>query len=94
MTVELKILKGVLLLRKFNRYQTKEEQIAETLSAYLDGDITEERIDEWIDSLKSDIENPEEPEEPIEDGWSDYHQRDEWDDFWADRARDCGAVSF
>lgn len=42
---KLKILKAVLLLRRFNRYQTKEEQIAEVEKYEID-------LDEWIEYLK------------------------------------------
>lgn len=51
---KLKILKAVLLLRKTNRYQSKEEQIAEAEKYYSD-----QQLDEWIEALK----NPEEPPE-------------------------------
>ena len=42
---KLKVLKAVLLLRRFNRYQTKEEQIAEVEKYEID-------LDEWIEYLK------------------------------------------
>lgn len=42
---KLKILKVVLLLRRFNKYQTKEEQIAEAEKYEID-------LDEWIEYLK------------------------------------------
>ena len=44
---KLKLLKAVLLLRRFNRYQSKEEQIAEADKYYSD-----QEIDEWIEELK------------------------------------------
>lgn len=43
---KLKVLKAVLLLRRFNRYQTKEEQIAEVEKYETD-------LDEWIEYLKN-----------------------------------------
>ena len=59
---KLKILKAVLLLRKFNRYQSKEEQIAEAEKYYSD-----QQLDEWIETLKhpETAEPYEEPEEII-----------------------------
>ena len=45
---KLKILKGVLLLRQTNRYQSKEEQIEE-IEKY----CTDQEIDEWIEALKA-----------------------------------------
>lgn len=51
---KLKILKAVLLLRRVNRYQSKEEQIAEADKYYSD-----EMLDDWIEALK----NPEEETE-------------------------------
>lgn len=51
---KLKILKAVLLLRRINRYQSKEEQIAEADKYYSD-----EQLDEWIEALKNPEEEPE-----------------------------------
>lgn len=51
---KLKVLKGVLLLRRINRYQSKEEQIAE-----IDRYYSDEMLDDWIEALK----NPEEETE-------------------------------
>ena len=45
---KLKILKAVLLLRRFNRHQSKEEQIEEAEKYY-----TDQQIDEWIEDLKN-----------------------------------------
>jgi len=47
MTRELKILKAVLLFRKINKYQSKEDQIAEADKYY-----TDEQLDQWIETLK------------------------------------------
>lgn len=47
MTRQLKILKGVLMLRKFNRYDSKEKQIA-----FIDKHFTDQQLDEWIENLK------------------------------------------
>ena len=51
---KLKILKAVLLLRRINRYQSKEEQIAEADKYYSD-----EQLDEWIEALKNPEDEPE-----------------------------------
>lgn len=56
---KLKILKGVLLLRQVNRYQSKEEQIAEAEKHY-----TDKQLDEWIEMLKHPEDEPEFDEEP------------------------------
>lgn len=50
---KLKILKAVLLLRRINKRQSKEAQIAEVDKYYSD-----EEIDNWIEALKD-------PEEEI-----------------------------
>lgn len=50
----LKILKGVLLLRRVNRYQSKEEQIEE-----IDKYCSDEEIDRWIEALKKPEEETE-----------------------------------
>lgn len=55
---KLKILKAVLLLRQTNRYQSKEEQIAEADKFYSD-----RQLDEWIESLKTPEDAPEFEEE-------------------------------
>lgn len=56
---KLKILKAVLLLRRFNRHETKEKQIAMVDKYYSDWEI-----DEWIDYLKNPEPEPEFEEEP------------------------------
>lgn len=56
---KLKILKAVLLLRRVNRYQSKEEQIAEADKYYSD-----ETLDEWIEDLKKPEEETEFEETP------------------------------
>lgn len=58
---KLKLLKAVLLLRRFNRYQSKEEQIAEADKYYSD-----QEIDEWIEELKNPKEEAPEFEETPE----------------------------
>ncbi|MCD7996399.1 MAG: hypothetical protein LUH21_04110 [Clostridiales bacterium] len=55
MTRELNILKAVLLLRKFNKYRSKEARIEETKSNFEKGYMTDESLQEWIDSLKEDL---------------------------------------
>ena len=63
MQIEQKILKAVLLLRNFNRYSSKEEQIEEQLKWYREGYTTEKDIDNWITDLKAEIKKtPEERE--------------------------------
>ncbi len=60
---KLKILKAVLLLRRINKHESKEKQIADTEKHYSD-----EQLDEWIDMLKhpETTEPYKEPEETIE----------------------------
>ena len=107
-----KILKAILMLRRLgNKYQTKEEQIAEQKEWLAEDPTYAERIDEWIDSLREELaKTPEQREEEsrqfIEElsqrEWelaqqemaAMRHERDEWDDFWDDRARSVGAVNF
>lgn len=62
--IDLKSLKGVLLLRKAgNKFSSKEEQIAEQKRWLKEGFITEKSIDEWIDSLKEELaKTPEQKE--------------------------------
>ena len=58
---KLKILKAVLLLRKVNKYESKEEQIEQVEKCYSD-----ELLDEWIELMKnpkSETEIKEESEE-------------------------------
>ena len=63
---KLKILKGVLLLRKINRYYTKEKQIA-----MIDKGCSDKEIDEWLEFLKNPESASEEKPEP-EIGPSQY----------------------
>lgn len=107
MTIKLKILKATLMLRRLgNTYQTKEEQIAEFTEWY--NEENEADLDEWIDSLRADLQKtPEEleaeaeefreylmdrEEEMFEAEFGGRHHRDEWDDLWSDRARSVGAI--
>ena len=80
---KLKILKAVLLLRRTNRYQSKEEQIAEAERYYSD-----KVLDEWIESLKNPELEPEFIDEPKyieqEDRYTsctarDYSPSNPWD---------------
>lgn len=71
MNREQKILKAVLLLRKFNIHQTKEEQIEEVKMYFTKDDMTDESLQEWINDLKGELsKSPEqisaEAEERIE----------------------------
>lgn len=105
-----KILKAVLMLRQLgNKYQSKEEQIAEQEKwLKLDKDYAEQ-FDEWIDWMRNELaKTPEQREEEsriasemmAESEWeyeehiSTREYRDEWDDLWDDRARELGAVGF
>lgn len=110
MTLQQKIMKATLMLRKLgNKYQTKEEQIAEFTEWY--PAEKEANLDEWIDGLREELaKTPEQREEEsrqfIEElsqrEWelaqqemaAMRHERDEWDDYWDDRARSVGAVNF
>ena len=56
---KLKVLKGVLLLRQVNQYQSKEEQIAE-----IEQNCSDKELDEWIEALKSPDDGPGFGEEP------------------------------
>lgn len=56
---KLKILKAVLLLRRINRHQPKEKQIADAEKHY-----TDEQLDEWIEMLKHPEDASEFEEEP------------------------------
>lgn len=114
MNTDQKILKAILMLRRWgNKYQTKEEQIAEQHRWLEDDPTYAERLDGWIDSLREDLAlTPEERrakeerefEESLirEEEWERKqaamyytdHDRDEWDDLWADRARSVGATWF
>lgn len=61
--IYLKILKAILLLRNFNRYNPKEVQINEQINNYLKGYLTEDELDEWIIWLKEELaKTPEEKE--------------------------------
>jgi hypothetical protein len=110
MKLKQKILKATLMLRKLgNKYQTKEEQIAEFTEWYTAE--KEADLDEWIDGLREELaKTPEQREEEslqfIEElsqrEWelaqqemaAMRHERDEWDDLWDDRARSVGAIRF
>ena len=107
--IERKILKAVLMLKRLipNHPQTKEDLIKEQLEWYTAGFTTDEMIDEWIDALREDMKKT--PEQREEENRIDYEEnavwtldyeiseryyRDEWDDLWLDRARECGARIF
>lgn len=108
MTINQKILKATLLLRKWgNTYQSKEEQIAEFTEWYTAEN--EKDLDTWIDSLKEDLaKTPEQLEEESRnfceelaelEAQQEYEERvnnrydhDEWYDLWTDRAISVGAI--
>lgn len=80
---KLKVLKGVLLLRQVNRYQSKEEQIAE-----IERNCSDKELDEWIEALKSpdDVAEFEEELEFLEEEMRytsctehDYSPSNPWD---------------
>lgn len=97
MNVDQKILKAILMLRRWgNKYQTKEEQIAEQ-HRWLKDDPTyyEERLDEWIDALRGDLAlTPEERRAKEEREFEESLMREEeWDRreaarYYEDRDRD------
>ncbi len=61
MSIEQKILKAVLLLRKRgNRSQTREEQTEEVKSWMRDDAFSESELDEWIAELQRPIDEDEE----------------------------------
>ena len=100
------ILKAVLLLRRCgNTRQTKEEQIAEQKEWLRMEPTYADMFADWIEGMKEELrKTPEELEEEMrlfreqeeeyEARHADWfrHERDEWDDLWADRARSVGAV--
>lgn len=104
------IVKAVLLLRRCgNKTTTKEEQIAEQMkwAETIPGHI--DVIPEWIESLRAELrKTPEQREaeereleairEAVElemmECTTDRRNRDEWDDLWADRAREVGAIPY
>lgn len=63
-----KILKAVLMLRKLgNKYQTKEEQIAEQKQWIANGFYTGDSFDEWIDWMREELaKTPEQREAEAE----------------------------
>ena len=109
MTLQQKILKATLMLRKLgNRYQTKEEQLVEFKNWYTAE--RESELDEWIEGLKEELaKTPEQLEEESQKFCEELakretemeyqermrcrHDRDEWNDYWADAARSVGAVN-
>lgn len=108
----LKVLKGVLMMRKLDaKSLTKEEQIAHNLEYIEKGWLDDKGLDEWINGLREELaKTPEQREEEARQFREELcqregemaqqemayirHDRDEWDDLWADRARDVGAVCF
>ena len=109
MRIELKVLKATLMLRKLgNRYLTKEDQREELRRWYPEN--REEELDAWINDMREELSKTAEQreaeskealeqmlkqeEEALFKELETSEHRDEWDDFWADRARDCGAVVY
>lgn len=88
MTTELKILKAILMLRRYgNKYQTKEEQIAEQKRWIKEDPTYADRLDEWIDGLREELQKtPEQREEEsrqfieglCESEWEFEHQWNDW----------------
>lgn len=83
-------LKAVLLLRKVNRYTSKEEQLKEVREWYINGDLSKEDIEKWIQSLKNpeaECSNEDESENTVlcEDRYTpsstarDYGPSNPWD---------------
>ena len=99
------ILKAVLMLRRVgNIYKTKEEQIAEQKDWIAKGIYTDDSFHEWIDWMREELAKTPEQREQESDAvceemaedeaeleYDNRNYRDEWDDLWADRARECGA---
>lgn len=82
MTNDQKILKAVLMLRRWgNKYQTKEEQIAEQRRWLADDPTYADRLDEWIDSLREDLAmTPEERRAKEEREFEEFREGEsEWD---------------
>ena len=110
MTLDQKILKATLMLRRWgNTYQTKDVQRAEFTKWYTaenEKDLDEwiqslrEDLAKTPEQLEEEsrqfIEELAEREAELEyqERMSMWHERDEWDDLWDDRARDCGAIRF
>lgn len=82
--IKLKVLKAILLLRKFNRSSSKEEQVAEVNEWIKEGIMTEQSLQEWINGLKEEIaKSPEQQEkeskqfiEEICKAEAEYYQSD------------------
>ena len=102
------ILKGVLMHRKLTAgYSTKEDVIKDTTMIF-DGSEDSAIVEwiDWLREELSKTPEQREAEsekfieelaereamQEYEERMSRRHDRDEWDDFWADRARDCGAI--
>lgn len=108
--LKLKILKVTLMLRKLgNKYQSKDEQLAEFtgwFSVDRESDL-DEWIEGLREELAKTPEQREEEsrirceelaqaeaEEEYRQMLAQRHDRDEWDDYWADAARSVDAVTF
>ena len=65
MTLEQKILKAVLMMRRLCSYhQTKEEQIEEQRKWLVEDPTYADGLDDWIDSLRTELlKTPEQREE-------------------------------
>ena len=88
--LECLFLKAVLLLRNVNRYTSKEEQLKEVREWYINGDLSKEDIEKWIQSLKNpeaECSNEDESENTVlcEDRYTpsstarDYGPSNPWD---------------
>ena len=80
MTIELKVLKGVLMMRQLgNQYQTKEEQIKDQMEWIEKGWLSSKGLDEWIDGLRVELsKTPEQREEEARQFREELSQR-EWE---------------
>ena len=107
MEYNLKILKATLMLRKLgNKYDTKEEQRAEFSEWFIGReDALDAWINDLREELAKTPEQREREMEQAREAMlkreaitaaheleSMRDNRDEWDDLWDDRARDCGAI--
>lgn len=85
MTIELKALKAVLMLRKLgNTYDTKAKQIADTLTWYRDSNVdghglSESDLDDWITALQVELAKTPEQREKEAEEWREQESDWEWE---------------
>lgn len=85
MTIELKALKAVLMLRRLgNTYDTKAKQIADTLSWYRDSNVdghglSESDLDDWISAMQVELAKTPEQREQEQAEWREQEAAWEWE---------------